>query len=1434
MMKEVVKIIFLTGIVYGTIAWGNNAEVNLERGIQSFEVKDYLRAKNFLEASIQENAQNDQTYFWLGKTYQKLDQDGMAESAFVKALSLSSKSGALHASLGLLYHEQNKLKLAKKHLAFAGKYRTEEPLVWLKLGDIYTREKKYKQALNAYQKAIRDDSQNQDARVGEVKTHLSMGKTPGNMVFMLESLKADFPRNMLARHLLSQAYLEKNNPDQAIRELSDTLRISPKNHGTWFALGQTLSQTNRHTQALKAFDRSLKYGAAKHDVYFEKGKIYVVNNKPQRALKDLQKCTALKDNHSDCWLYQGKAHTALKAFPQAVEAFEHVLHFDKSKRDIAYALLGDVYLAQNNFNLAKTSYQRALKVNKKSAQALFGLARVNEEQGNLKAAMSAYKKGAKKKTATSMKSRERLGYIYLKQKKHKTAFNYFKKATSDNPNSATLWNAYGESAFGLKDYIVALDAFDRSIAFYTPLHKPYENKAKTFVAMGQYKNAEKAYRAALKREPKRIALLESYYEVGKALKDEKIQVSSLQKLQKVDARNARHPYRLAQYHQEKKNFEYAKRSYLEALKRQPSHKPTILALGDLTYQANQFEESYVHYNKMLGMDDNNLIALDRLGKIGLKQKRFQSSASMFSKYLRLKPKSKEQSFLYAIAKDALKTPKKELLKDYERAFKLDPKNTKAGLKIAQLNEEMGNQKGAVEAYRTILAQTPDSKDALKNKGFLMMAMKDYKQAIDDFEKLHAQTSPTEKTALALGRAYMKKQQYKKAQQSFEFGLSLRSANNEPILYELALAQEAQGNYQDAIDSLRKITLKNNQALKAQQKMGDLYLANQEPKKAIAMFKIVTSRQPGSAIHFEKLGHAYHQANQKRNALKAYQKAVLLKADLHESFYALGALEPKKALNHFETAAKLKPDELKYNLAYAQTLYAGQKYVKSLSFYKKADALDKKNTEVLSGLTQALAKNKKHQASLEAYDRHIKLDPENVKVYQGKALALMELKKYSESAKVFDQAFKRKSQDVTLAYQRAQAYHKAGMSKQAIKAYNDVLDIDAQHFQALSHQGEIYYHQGDKALALKQLEKASKLNEKDLQVHEMLGDLYFDKKDLRSSYEAYGVVIVNTKKNALAYLRMGIIASRWDEHQDAKQYLQSTIQLDAKQPLAHYELGQVYTKTKENGPALTSFEKATQLKSNYAQAWYAKAELFDDQKQKKRKQEAYKKAISIDPEYIEARLALAGLHEKYNAYTNALKQYRMIMGIDSQRKDVLMKLGELNLMLDQPQQATKDMAKFVKKFPKDVDVQLLYGKAFYLSNELRDARKILSQVILLDRNQSRAHTYLGLIYEKEDKPERAKRAFENAIAINPKDALAYHGLGQRLVAEKNYQLAVTMEKKAINLDPNIAEAYYQLGIAYKAMGMEKEADKAFSQSVKVGSIGNLNDKALQNAYENYNK
>ena len=181
---------------------------------------------------------------------------------------------------------------------------------WLIEGDKFNKERKYKEALSCYEKAVEDEPQNAIAWHNHAQALVMCLKYPESIVSCNKALELN-PKTAATWFLKSFAHGVRGEYAAAVESCTKGLELDPSNKMVWCTRGQYLYSLGRLEEALESFGTALKMSP--DNEYFKE-----VNKKVKKWLQ--------RDGQSSEWankilvfLHQGGNQDALKAYQECLK-----------------------------------------------------------------------------------------------------------------------------------------------------------------------------------------------------------------------------------------------------------------------------------------------------------------------------------------------------------------------------------------------------------------------------------------------------------------------------------------------------------------------------------------------------------------------------------------------------------------------------------------------------------------------------------------------------------------------------------------------------------------------------------------------------------------------------------------------------------------------------------------------------------------------------------------------------------------------------------------------------------------------------------------------------------------------------------------------------------------------------------------------------------
>lgn len=187
------------------------------------------------------------------------------------------------------------------------------------------------------------------------------------------------PENSSSHNDLANAYLEKGNFDDAIREYRAAVRLKPNSPSYRFNIGKALQQYGRIDEAVHEYSLALKLKPDYGEVHNSMGNIYTNQGLIEKAVQEYKTASKLNLNDLIPHYNLGKVYHYKKGkLEEGIKEYLTVLSIDPNFMDARYNL-GNAYLTQMRLSDAIEEFQATLnlKPNHVSARNNLGLAYFN-------------------------------------------------------------------------------------------------------------------------------------------------------------------------------------------------------------------------------------------------------------------------------------------------------------------------------------------------------------------------------------------------------------------------------------------------------------------------------------------------------------------------------------------------------------------------------------------------------------------------------------------------------------------------------------------------------------------------------------------------------------------------------------------------------------------------------------------------------------------------------------------------------------------------------------------------------------------------------------------------------------------------------------------------------------------------------------------------
>jgi tetratricopeptide (TPR) repeat protein len=242
---------------------------------------------------------------------------------------------------------------------------TDQSHYWLTIGRSKMGEKKYGEAVEMFDRALRLDSTAAAAHVYKGHAYTMTGD--------FTKALAAYDRAVLVKPSDADAWTNRGSTlyhlkdyGRAIASYDEALRLDPKNAYARYARGSARAKTDDLAGALKDFDAAEGLGQRSKGLYLERGMCRAVSGKFEAALADFNRAAAIDPNDTDARVKAGGALYQLKRFAEAETAYTAALKLETGNRD-AFVFRAACRSGLGNAAGALDDYNEALRIDPSSA-----------------------------------------------------------------------------------------------------------------------------------------------------------------------------------------------------------------------------------------------------------------------------------------------------------------------------------------------------------------------------------------------------------------------------------------------------------------------------------------------------------------------------------------------------------------------------------------------------------------------------------------------------------------------------------------------------------------------------------------------------------------------------------------------------------------------------------------------------------------------------------------------------------------------------------------------------------------------------------------------------------------------------------------------------------------------------------------------------------
>ena len=366
------------------------------------------------------------------------------------------------------------------------------------LADSYSKNGRYKKAIDSYKDILRLASRDIDAFIGLGDIYVITGDYAKAIETFEEAVQI-YPDSINLWARLADAYKETNNFDKAIEYLQKDLELNPGSAPSHVNLGNIYTSKADYDRAIEHYQAAIKINPESIDAYSSLAEAYARKTDYSKVIEYYKRALELSPGSIKFYTGLADAYTEFGMKEEAISYLKKILELNPGSAP-SHVNLGNIYTSKADYDRAIEHYQAAIKINPESIDAYSSLAEAYARKTDYSKVIEYYKR-ALELSPGSIKFYTGLADAYTEFGMKEEAISYLKKILELNPGSApshvNLGNIYTSKA----DYDRAIEHYQAAIKINPESISNYMNLGEAYDAKGYYDKAKECYEQVVELNP---------------------------------------------------------------------------------------------------------------------------------------------------------------------------------------------------------------------------------------------------------------------------------------------------------------------------------------------------------------------------------------------------------------------------------------------------------------------------------------------------------------------------------------------------------------------------------------------------------------------------------------------------------------------------------------------------------------------------------------------------------------------------------------------------------------------------------------------------------------------------------------------------------------------------------------------------------------------
>jgi len=378
--------------------------------------------------------------------------------------------------------------------------------------------------------------------------------------------------------------------------------------------------------------------------------------------------------------------------------------------DYSYFRSGRIYEQFHEYDRAQQEFQRSLEFNPENTFALYSLATISREEGDLPAAREAYEAILEVDPGSAVVHTD-LGTLHFEMGELEGAEAEFRTAARLDPENIEAGFNLGTVLLNQGRMDEAEQAFDRLLYLDLPIEpaqRVYESLATIHLMRGNYPRAATALQAVIHANYANVAAHHNLGLAYRALNDLESAKEQFNIVVRLDPNDPMPHGQLGEIYEAEGNTPLALQEFHKVVDLDPENLAGLVQMARLYYEIRDFESARDALTHVLSIESDNMWAIVSLGRVYYETGRFDWAVRQFLQVLEMTPNDARAWFMLGEALIREGRSFTEPIEAYQRGLALELNYVEGRVTLGDLFVRIGDLRGAIREFQAALELSGDN------------------------------------------------------------------------------------------------------------------------------------------------------------------------------------------------------------------------------------------------------------------------------------------------------------------------------------------------------------------------------------------------------------------------------------------------------------------------------------------------------------------------------------------------------------------------------------------------------------------------------------------------------------------------------------------------------------------------------------------------------